>query len=215
MASPRYAGGFVKGGGERISATRAFGQVSALIAVLPDRFRAAMTAELATFQPRLEARMKAGAPKRKGPPPSIYERHWRPAGGAATLLSTKLDAKELRLSAGLLTQDAASRGFTLYVLDAGRGLKNSRSRPRRRLLPGGENGRLIGKWITVDGKKQKIRQRTTLPYTRAISPILPTDHNITFGAVRYWARGEIGPVLTRVYDLGLRDLARSDGGKGR
>jgi hypothetical protein len=193
--------GFVPGGGERISATRAFAQVSTTIAILPVALREAMVAELTAFQPRLDARMKAGVPRRKGPPPSIYERRWRPAGGLVSLLSTKVDAADLRLSAGLLTRDAAQRGFYGFILDAGRGQRAQRSRASVRALPPAAS--------LVTGFSG-TRNRYSVRYTRAISPIAPGRYDITFGKVRYWARGEIGPVLLRVYDRGLRAAAWSN-----
>lgn len=185
--------------GDRISATTQFAQVSAKIAGLPAAWQADFAAELKTFDPQLLARVKAGVPKRKGPPPSQYERRWRATGGGATLLTTKLDASALRLSVGLLTRDAQKRAFYLYVLDAGRGMKASRSRPRQRFLGTAPS--------LVQGFSGN-RARFSIRYSRAISPISPTTYDITFGAVRYWARGQIGPVLDRVY---VRALARVGG----
>ena len=182
--------------GERITATRQFALVSAKIMALPDEWKTQFVGELKAFDPRLLARMKSGVPKRKGPPASIYERRWRPAGGAVTLLSTKIDTDAMRLTGGLLTKDARDRGFTLYILDAGRGLKNRVSRPRVRLL---------GTAPSLVRGFNGTRARFSKYYTRQISPIQPGTYDITFGRVRTWARGEIGPVLDRVY---VKALAR-------
>lgn len=182
-----------------ISATRAFALIRDVVAGLPDAWRQRLVAELKLFEPRLEARTKAGVPVRKGPRPSLYARGrqgtYRPAGGLVSLLSTRLDEDNLRLSAGLLTPDARKRGFYGYILDAGRGLRSARSRPRTRQLFG----------ATVDRSKAG---RYTKPYTRKISPISPGRYDITFGRVRTWAREEIGPVLLRVYDQALSALLR-------
>ncbi len=188
--------GFVQGGGERISATRQFAQVEAAIGALPPALQVEFVAELRAFDPRLLARVKAGAPKRKGPPPSQYERRWRASGGGASLLTTKLDESALRLSAGLLTPDAARRGFYLYILDAGRGLKSRVSRAGQRLLGTAPS--------LVKGFGGQMRSRFSKRYTRAISPILPGTYDIAFGRVRIWARAEVGPVLDKVYVRAVR-----------
>jgi hypothetical protein len=186
--------------GERISATTQFAQVSAKIGAMPAALQAGFVAELKAFDPQLLSRVKRQVPKRKGPPPSLYERRWRAAGGGATLLTTRLDASALRLSVGLLTPDARKRAFYLYILDAGRGQKARRSRASVRYL--GDAPSL------VRGFEGQQRGRYSVRYSRAISPISPTTYDITFGTVRYWARGEIGPALDRVY---VRALARVGG----
>jgi hypothetical protein len=201
----RRKAGAVQGGGENISSTVQFLNVSAAIKGLPQIWKDEFVRELAAFQPKLEARMKAGVPVRKGPRPTLYARSrqgaTRPIGGGVSLLSTKLDEKELRLSGGLLTADARARGFYLFILDAGRGLKHRMSRPRQRLLSNAPS-------LTRGFGGQK-RNRYSIRYTRKISPILPGTYDITFGVVRYWARGELGPVLDRIYARALSRLSWS------
>ena len=196
--------------GQRISATKAFGQVTEIIGELPERWRAQFLIELAAFAPRLDARMKAGVPRRQGPRPSLYARSrpgaFRPAGGGATLLSTNLDKDSLTLKAGLLTPDARARGFYLFILDAGRGLKRGQSDARARHLYGKDADTLAGKFINAGGKRRRIGARLSVRYTRRISPISPGRYDITFGRVRIWARNEVGPVLGKVYDRAIRAM---------
>lgn len=181
--------------GERISATRQFALVEAKIGALPPALKAEILRELVAFQPRFLARMQAGVPTRSGPRPTLYARSRpganRPVGGGVTLLSTKIDEQELRLSGGLLTKDARERGFYLFILDAGRGLKRRVSDSRARMLKQAPS--------LVRGFGGGMRNRFSVRYTRKISPILPGRYAITFGAARTWARAEIGPVLDRVY----------------
>ena len=183
-------------GGERISATQQFVLVSAAVKGLPQAWKDEFARELAAFQPKLEARMKAGVPVRKGPRPTLYARSrpgaTRPVGGGASLLTTNLDAKELRLSAGLLTADARARGFYLTILEVGRGMKRRVSDSRSRLLKHAPS--------LVRGFGGAMRNRYSIRYSRKISPIAPDRYSIVYGVVRYWARAEIGPILDRVYE---------------
>ena len=175
-----------------ISRTQAFADVAVVFTLMPQAFRDAMLEELRAFAPQLEAHMQAGVPTRSGPRPAAFRSgggQQRPAGGLVSLLSTRIDVDDLRLSGGLLTPTARGEGFYGYILDAGRGMKKTRSRPRSRLIAGGAPGRF------------------TARYTRAISPIPPDRYDITFGRVRNWAREAVDPVLTRVYDQALIRVA--------
>jgi hypothetical protein len=181
--------------GERISATKAFALVADILREMPVKWKAGFSAELTAFEPKLLARMRAGVPTRTGPRPSLYARSrpgaMRPPGGLVSLLSTQFDPDRLSVTGGLVTPDAKARGFYGYILDAGRGLKRSRSKMASRKLY-----RAAG----AKGFPYSIK------YSRKISPIAPGKYDITFGRVREWARSEIGPILGRVYDRTLASL---------
>ena len=110
----------------------------------------------------------------------------RPAGGLVSLISTDVDVGALSLRSGLLTKEARANGFYGYILDAGRGQRNARSKPASRLLKG-----------------KGVVGRYSKPFTRRISPIDPGRYDITFGRVRQWARDEIGPMLGRIADRAI------------
>ena len=179
-------------GPQFISRTQAFADVAVVISIMPKAFDEEILVALRAFAPALQAKMVAGVPVRQGPRPAGFRSGGarRPPAGAASLLSTQIDADDLRLSGGLLTPEAKSLGFTAYILDHGRGMKNTRSRPRSRLVSGSAPLR-----------------RYSVVYTRAISPISPDRYSITFGAVRYWARDAMDPMLAQIYDRWLMRIA--------
>lgn len=183
--------------GERISRTQAFSLVQDIVRGLPDQFAGALLAQLVLLQPQLNARMKAGVPTRSGKRPAKFAGSrpgLRPTGGLRSLLTTRIDEKALRLSAGLLTKQAASDGFYGYILDAGRGLKRQRSKPKSRVI----------QISARQGRFGIVTSRETKRYTRKISPISPGKYDITFGRVRAWAREQGGPMLLKAYDAALR-----------
>lgn len=182
-----------------VTATAEFAQVSALLAQFPDVFRKQLLAELKTYQPKLLELMRAGVPSRSGPRPAFFRgSSRRPAGGLKSLLTAEVDEDELRLSAGLLTAQARADGFYGFILDAGRGLLRSRSRPGTRRLPTSQqkvrNGRL----------KQFSRR-----YDRKISRIAPERYDIAFGRVRESARADGGTMLSAVYERAIDELGWS------
>jgi hypothetical protein len=175
---------------ERISTTIAFGKIKILLDSVEPRFVAGLIAELKAFEPQLLARAQAGVPTRKGKRPAGFRSYGagkRPAGGLRSLLSAQVDEAERRLSVGLLTPQARGDGFYGYILDAGRGLKRTRTRPIRRQRTKFKPGRF------------GPTRGESLPYTSRISPISPGRYDITFGRVREFARSRGGPMLARAY----------------
>lgn len=176
--------------GQRVSATRQFADVRRAIRRMPDALQDELGSELEAFRPRLLGRMQAGVPVRKGPRQRTYRTggETRPMGGLVSLLEAFLDRANLKIKAGLVTRIARRKGFYGYILDAGRGLRRTMSRPQARRLPGK---------VRV-GPRQFVARYSKV-YSRRISPIAPGRYDIAFGRVREWARSEIGPVLGRVY----------------
>lgn len=183
-----------------VSATVEFAQVSALLAQFPDLFRKQLLDELKRYQPILLARMRAGVPTRSGPRPANFRGgSRRPAGGLKSLLTAVVDEDELRLSAGLLTAQAKADGFYGFILDAGRGLLRSRSRPGVRRLPQSQQ-RVRG------GRLKQFSRR----YDRKISRIAPERYDIVFGRVREAARRDGGAMLAAVYERAIVELGWSN-----
>jgi hypothetical protein len=175
---------------ERISTTIAFAKVKILLDSIEPRFVAGLIEELRAFEPQLLARAKAGVPTRKGARPERFRSYGagrRPAGGVRSLISSQINEPERRLSVGLLTSQAASDGFYGFILDIGRGLKRTRTRPIKRQGTKWRPGRF------------GLTRGESLPYTSRIKPILPTRYDVTFGRVREWAREAGGPMLDRAY----------------
>lgn len=185
--------------GARISATAAFAGVQDIVRRMPDKFRDEFIAVLRELAPGILARERAGVPNRRGARPAKFAASrpgLRPSGGLASLLSTSLDEKDLRLNTGLIGHAAREQGFYGYILDAGRGIKRSMSRPRVRQITGSKHAGRFGS-----------TSRYTKPYSRRISPISPGRYDITFGRVRAWVQQQAGPALTRVYERALVAVA--------
>ncbi|MGI4876653.1 MAG: hypothetical protein ACRYG4_04135 [Janthinobacterium lividum] len=190
-----------QGGGARITATRQFALIANAFTALPDRFRVEFVTALKRFAPELLAHERAGVPTRSGPRPDKFaasRKGRRPPGGLVSLLSTNVDEGNLRLTGGLLTPQARADGFYGYILDAGRGLNGSRSKPKSRATSGLVAGRFGPTY------------RFSKPYSRAISPIAPGRYDIAFGRVRTWAREQMGPILSSIADRALRAIAGGD-----
>ncbi len=180
-----------------ISRTKAFKDIAEIVSAFPDAFAAEQIPLLRQLAPQILAIARAGVPVRKGPRPlpGAGGEKWRAPGGLVSLLDAKVDEQARRLSVGLLTADTISRGFYGYILDAGRGQRRSRSRPRVRTLKG---TRQVGR-ATLG--------RFSIRYTRAISPIAPDRYDITFGRARAAARDLAGPLLLVSYERMVLKLA--------
>ncbi len=180
-----------------ISRTKIFADMADIVRQVPDVFAAAQVPLLKQLAPQVLAMARAGVPVRKGPRQLRYRYggDLRPAGGLVSLLDAKVDEQARRLTVGLLTPQARSKGFYGWILDAGRGMRNTVSRARvRRLKP------------KIQGPRASL-SRFTRYYSRAISPIPPGRYDITFGRVRYSARALAGPILLKAFEQTVFKLA--------
>lgn len=179
-----------------ITRSVAFQDIADIVAAAPDLYEAEQLALLREIMPAAVARAKAGVPVRKGKRQLRYRYggELRPAGGLASLITGEVNDQDRRLSIGLLTAEARSRGFYGFILDAGRGLKRSRSRPRNRRLVG-----LTRVGLASIGRYSKR-------YTRRISPIPADRYDITFGRVRVFVRELAGRGLLRIHDRAVAKL---------
>lgn len=179
--------------GERITRTGQFADVQRVFTLLPEEMIDTLVTELKDIGAFALARARAGVPVSKTPRRATFRRNGarRPTGGLRSLLGAELNAKELRVTVGLLTPADQSLGFYGYILDAGRGLKSRRSRPRRSL-------------IATRGKDTRFgRQKLTRRFSRTISVITPGRYDITFGRARTAVREYAGEKLSEAYDLAL------------